>query len=40
LSPDLIPWVVSIPAIFGITTDPFIVQSSNAFAILGLRSLA
>ena len=29
----------SIPAIFAITTDPFIVLSSNAFAILGLRSL-
>jgi TerC family integral membrane protein len=29
----------SIPAIFAITTDPFIVFSSNAFAILGLRSL-
>ncbi|WP_236975977.1 TerC/Alx family metal homeostasis membrane protein [Membranihabitans maritimus] len=29
----------SIPAIFGITKDPFIVFSSNIFAILGLRSL-
>ena len=29
----------SIPAIFAITADPFIVFSSNAFAILGLRSL-
>lgn len=29
----------SIPAIFGITRDPFIVFSSNIFAILGLRSL-
>ncbi len=29
----------SIPAILGITTDPFIVYSSNVFAILGLRSL-
>ncbi len=29
----------SIPAIFGITTDPFIVLTSNIFAILGLRSL-
>lgn len=29
----------SIPAIFGITRDPFIVFSSNMFAILGLRSL-
>jgi tellurite resistance protein TerC len=31
--------VDSIPAIFGITKDPFIVYSSNVFAILGLRSL-
>ncbi len=29
----------SIPAIFGITTDPFLVFSSNVFALLGLRSL-
>jgi len=29
----------SIPAIFGITHDPFIVYTSNVFAILGLRSL-
>ncbi|MBW7883839.1 MAG: TerC family protein [Caldilineaceae bacterium] len=29
----------SIPAIFGITKDPFIVYTSNVFAILGLRSL-
>jgi tellurite resistance protein TerC len=29
----------SIPAIFGITRDPFIVYSSNVFAIMGLRSL-
>jgi tellurite resistance protein TerC len=36
---DLIFAVDSIPAIFAITTDPFIVFSSNAFAILGLRSL-
>jgi tellurite resistance protein TerC len=31
--------VDSIPAIFAITTDPFIVFTSNIFAILGLRSL-
>jgi len=31
--------VDSIPAIFGITKDPFIVYTSNVFAILGLRSL-
>jgi len=29
----------SIPAIFAVTTDPFIVYSSNIFAIMGLRSL-
>jgi len=29
----------SIPAIFGITRDPFIVYTSNVFAILGLRAL-
>jgi len=31
--------VDSIPAIFAITTDPFLVFTSNVFAILGLRSL-
>jgi tellurite resistance protein TerC len=31
--------VDSIPAIFAITNDPFIVYTSNVFAILGLRSL-
>ena len=36
---DLIFAVDSIPAIFAITTDPFLVFTSNAFAILGLRSL-
>lgn len=36
---DLIFAVDSIPAIFAITSDPFIVFTSNAFAILGLRSL-
>lgn len=36
---DLVFAVDSIPAIFAITTDPFIVYSSNVFAILGLRSL-
>ena len=29
----------SIPAIFGITRDPFIVYTSNVFAILGLRAM-
>ncbi|MEK7704740.1 MAG: TerC family protein [Myxococcota bacterium] len=38
-SSDVIFAVDSIPAIFGITTDPFIVFTSNVFAILGLRSL-
>jgi tellurite resistance protein TerC len=36
---DLIFAVDSIPAIFAVTRDPFIVFTSNAFAILGLRSL-
>lgn len=36
---DLVFAVDSIPAIFAITTDPFIVFSSNIFAILGLRAL-
>jgi len=36
---DVIFAVDSIPAIFAITTDPFIVFTSNIFAILGLRSL-
>ncbi len=36
---DLIFAVDSIPAIFAVTTDPFLVYTSNIFAILGLRSL-
>jgi tellurite resistance protein TerC len=36
---DLIFAVDSIPAIFAVTEDPFIVYTSNVFAILGLRSL-
>jgi tellurite resistance protein TerC len=36
---DLIFAVDSVPAIFAITTDPFIVYTSNIFAILGLRAL-
>ncbi len=36
---DIIFAIDSIPAIFGITTDPFIVLTSNVFAILGLRAL-
>jgi len=38
-STDLIFAVDSIPAIFAVTTKPFIVFTSNVFAILGLRSL-
>jgi tellurite resistance protein TerC len=36
---DVILAVDSIPAIFAVTRDPFIVYTSNVFAILGLRSL-
>src|SRR5713226_10324335 len=36
---DLIFALDSIPAIFAITQDPFLVFTSNVFAILGLRSL-
>lgn len=36
---DLVFAVDSVPAIFAITTDPFIVYTSNIFAILGLRTL-
>jgi len=36
---DLVFAVDSIPAIFAVTRDPFIVYTSNAFAILGLRAL-
>lgn len=36
---DLLFAVDSIPAVFGITRDPFLVFTSNVFAILGLRSL-
>jgi len=36
---DLVFAVDSVPAIFAITTNPFIVYTSNIFAILGLRSL-
>ncbi len=38
-STDLLFALDSIPAIFAVTTDPFIVFTSNVFAILGLRSL-
>lgn len=38
-STDLIFAVDSVPAIFAVTDDPFIVYTSNVFAILGLRSL-
>ncbi|KAE9590949.1 putative integral membrane protein TerC [Lupinus albus] len=36
---DIVFAVDSIPAVFGVTRDPFIVFTSNIFAILGLRSL-
>ena len=36
---DIMFAIDSIPAVFAVTTDPFIVFSSNLFAILGLRSL-
>ena len=38
-SSDLMFAVDSIPAVFAVTRDPFIVYTSNVFAILGLRSL-
>ncbi|HEY3568089.1 MAG TPA: TerC family protein [Thermoanaerobaculia bacterium] len=38
-STDLLFAVDSIPAIFAVTDDPFLVYTSNVFAILGLRSL-
>ena len=36
---DVISAVDSVPAIFAITTDPYIIYTSNIFAILGLRAL-
>jgi tellurite resistance protein TerC len=36
---DLVFAIDSIPAVFAVTRDPFIVYSSNIFAILGLRAL-
>ena len=36
---DLVFALDSIPAIFAVTTDPFIIYTSNVFAILGLRAL-
>ena len=36
---DVVFAVDSVPAIFAITTDPYIVYTSNIFAILGLRAL-
>jgi tellurite resistance protein TerC len=38
-SADLLFAVDSVPAVFAVTDDPFLVYSSNVFAILGLRSL-
>ena len=39
-SSDVVFAIDSIPAVFGITQNPFIVYTSNIFAILGLRSLS
>ena len=36
---DVVFALDSIPAVFGVTTDPFIVLTSNIFAVLGLRTL-
>ncbi|MGC8702896.1 MAG: TerC family protein [Thiomonas sp.] len=36
---DLVLAVDSVPAVFAVTTDPFVVYTSNLFAILGLRAL-
>jgi tellurite resistance protein TerC len=36
---DVVFAVDSVPAIFGVTLDPFIVFTSNVFAIMGLRAL-
>ncbi|MEZ5958053.1 MAG: TerC family protein, partial [Hyphomonadaceae bacterium] len=36
---DIVFAVDSVPAIFAVTRDPFIVYTSNIFAILGLRSM-
>jgi len=36
---DLIFAIDSIPAVFAVTTDPFIVYTSNVFAVLGLRAM-
>jgi tellurite resistance protein TerC len=38
-SSDVLFAIDSVPAIFGVTRDPFIVFTSNVFAILGLRAL-
>jgi tellurite resistance protein TerC len=38
-STDLLFALDSIPAVFGVTTEPFIVFTANAFALLGLRAL-
>jgi tellurite resistance protein TerC len=38
-STDVVFAIDSVPAIFGVTNDPFIVFTSNVFAILGLRAL-
>jgi tellurite resistance protein TerC len=39
LATDVVFAVDSVPAVFGITTDPYLVLATNAFALLGLRAL-
>lgn len=39
LATDVVFAVDSIPAVYGITGDPFLVFATNAFALLGLRAL-
>jgi predicted tellurium resistance membrane protein TerC len=39
VSADVIFAVDSIPAVFGVTLDPFIIYTSNIFAVLSLRAL-
>lgn len=39
LSTDLVFAIDSVPAVYGITGDPYLVFATNAFALLGLRAL-
>ena len=36
---DLLFAVDSVPAVFGVTREPFVVYTSNVFAVLGLRAM-